>query len=453
MKRLVAVSLIAVFAALRVVRAEPFKDGETVCFIGDSITHGGPYHAFIRAYYLTRFPDQTIQFVNAGTSGETAGGGAARFDEDVLPYRPTSAVVMFGMNDVNRGAYVANPDEKKLAAQKQALDGYQKNMEKLVERIQKEAGDPKLLFITPSPYDDTVVTEQDNNQPGCNHGLGRCADIVRELASKNNATLVDFHGPMTAFNLEQQKKDPKYTIVEPGRVHPGAPGHLMMAWLFLKAQGAPSVVSTITVDAATGRALERANAEVTAVAKKAGGVSFTVLEKALPFPIHPKAKELLELLPIEKDLNQEMLFVSGLATGRYELKIDGAAVGQYSAEALAKGINLAFNGATPQYKQAQRVFWKNEEYWRSQQQKRNLVTLRWYMKNRLHIDVDNLEAVQAYYDKIPVKKNNWGAGMTLNYIKNWSRLSEIEKQSETLWTELDPLRKPVAHLYEIGEVR
>lgn len=112
MKRLVAVSLIAVFAALRVVRAEPFKDGETVCFIGDSITHGGPYHAFIRAYYLTRFPDQTIQFVNAGTSGETAGGGAARFDEDVLPYRPTSAVVMFGMNDVNRGAYVANPDEE-----------------------------------------------------------------------------------------------------------------------------------------------------------------------------------------------------------------------------------------------------------------------------------------------------------------------------------------------------
>ena len=66
---------------------------------------------------------------------------------------------------------------------------------------------------------------------------------MRDLAAKNKGAVVDFHGPMTAFNLKQQRQDPKYTIVGGDRVHPGAPGMLMMAWLFLKAQGVSPVVS------------------------------------------------------------------------------------------------------------------------------------------------------------------------------------------------------------------
>jgi len=48
---------------------------------------------------------------------------------------------------------------------------------------------------------------------------------------------------MTALNREQQKNNPTWTIVGGDRVHPGAPGHLMMAWLFLKSQNAPAAVS------------------------------------------------------------------------------------------------------------------------------------------------------------------------------------------------------------------
>ena len=263
-------------------RAETFMDGETVCFLGDSITAGGRCQNLIADYYLTRFPERTIHFVNAGRSGDTAGGSLQRLQEDVIARKPTSVAIMFGMNDVNRGAYVADPDDKKKAAQQQALNGYKANMEKVVGRIRAEAGNPSLLFITPTPFDQTVVLDKDNNQPGCNDGLGRCAEIVRELAAKNNATVVDFHGPMTALNLAQQKKDPKWTIVGADRVHPGPPGHLMMTWLFLKRQGAPSVVSKVAMNAAAGRVIDNANAEVTLVAKQDGGVRFTLLEKALP---------------------------------------------------------------------------------------------------------------------------------------------------------------------------
>lgn len=43
-----------------------FSDGERVCFVGDSITHGGSYHSYVYLYYLTRFPDRDIRVFNDG---------------------------------------------------------------------------------------------------------------------------------------------------------------------------------------------------------------------------------------------------------------------------------------------------------------------------------------------------------------------------------------------------
>lgn len=444
----VAVLLGVAMAVGSVAWGELFKDGETVCFLGDSITNRGQFQNTIYDYYLTRFPGWTLRFVNAGRSGDSAGGSLGRLQEDVIDKKPTSVAVMFGMNDVGRGYYVANPDEKRLAGQKQALDNYKANMEKLVGRIRAEAGEPKLFFITPSPFDQTVVLEKQNNQPGCNDGLGRCAEIVRELAAKNNGAVVDFHGPMTAFNLEQQKKDPKYTIVGGDRVHPGAQGMLMMAWLFLKAQGVSPVVSKVTVDAASTRATESVNAEVTAVAKKDGGVTFTVLEKALPFPIDPAAKAMLGLLPIEKDLNQELLSVAGLAEGLYDVRIDGASVGRHTAAELAKGVNLAFNEATPQAKQAQAVARLNEQRRSAEGQARSLLNTRRWMQSHYKINVEDPAAVQAHYDSFK-DKTEYSAAMALNYIKNGAKYGDFVKQMAEHEKALLASRAPVPHVYAV----
>ena len=450
MKRRGSVALLfgAVLAAGSVARGELFKDGETVCFLGDSITHGGRYHGLIHDYYMTRFPERTMRFVNAGVSGDTAWGALNRLQADVLDKKPTSVAVMFGMNDVGRGNYVAEPTAAQRAAHQRAQDGYRTSMEKLVARIRAEAGEPKLFLITPSPFDQTCANTRNNNQPGCNDGLGRCAVTVRELATTNNATLVDFHMPMTAFNLEQQKKDSQYTIVGADRVHPGVPGHLMMAWLFLTAQGAPAVVSKVTVDAGAGRATESVNAAVSDVAKKEGGVAFTVLEKALPFPLPASAKPLLALLPIEQDLNQELLSITGLKPGIYELRVDGAAVGHHSAEELAKGVNLAMNEAAPQFKQAQDVAKANEARRSAEAQSRMLLSMRRSLEPRYKLNPDDPTALQAYYDKLETKKD-YTAVMLLNYIKNWPKHGDIVKNAADCEKKALDLRKPVPHAYTV----
>jgi len=432
-------------------RADLFKDGETVCFFGDSITHGGRFHSYVYDYYLTRFPDRTVRFVNAGVSGDSAGGAQGRLADDVVANKPTAVVVMFGMNDVGRGNYVAEPNEQQRTAQRQALERYRANMGRLAARLRAEAGEPRLLFVTPSPFDQTGVNDRNNNQPGCNDGLARCAEIVRELAAQNKGTVVDFHAPMTAFNLERQRSDPAFTIIGPDRVHPGAPGHLMMAWLFLKAQGAPALVANVEIDAAAGRVAASENATVTGLEKRDGGWSFTVLEQALPFPVDPAARPLLAWVPIERELNQEVLTVRGLAPGQYELRIDGAAVGQFDAEALAKGVNLAFNDATPQARQARAVAQLNEARRSTETVLRNHAAVRWFLRHR-KVDPDDLAAVRVYAET-KMGKTGYYESKVPEYLKAWERRGEVIEKVADLDRQARAACKPVPHLFAVVPVQ
>jgi lysophospholipase L1-like esterase len=428
-----------------------FKDGENVCFLGDSITHSGHFHRFLYDYYLTRFPDATIRFVNAGIAGDSAGGAQGRLVEDVISKRPTSVVVMFGMNDVNRGSYVADPDAQQQAAQAGALASYRKNMEALVARIREEAGEPHILFVTPTPFDQTVVNDGNNNQPGCNDGLAKCAELVKELAVTNNGYLVDFHAPMTEFNLDRQKTEPTYTIIGPDRVHPGAAGHLMMAYLFLKAQDAPALVSRVILDSASGWVKESANATVTHAGKKDGAWEFTVLERALPFPIDEVARAELKRLPIERELNQQILAVTSLAAGNYELTIDGLSVGKYAAGELAKGVNLAFNAATPQYQQAKAVAKLNEVRHSTEGILRNYAAVRWFLK-LCQVNPDDVGAVQEFA-ATKMNKTGYFEGMVPGYLVEWPKRNDLVARVKELEKQIFAARRPVAHVYRVQAVQ
>ena len=92
-----------------------------------------------------------------------------------------------------------------------------------------------------------------------------------------------------------------------------------------------------------------------------------------PCPSIPRPNQALKLAPILDDLDRYELKITGLAAGTYEVNIDGEAVGKFSSEELAKGLNLA-DSAGPITKQARQVlelvFHKNNLYfnrWRNVQ--------------------------------------------------------------------------------------
>ena len=432
-------------------RAEPFQDGDVVCFYGDSITHGGSFLYNIYDYYATRFPEKAIRILNAGVAGDSAGGAFGRMDEDVVSRRPTVVVFMFGMNDVGRGNYVAEPNENQLAGQRGALENYRRNMEKLVAEVDARVHPRQMIFLTPSPFDQTMVNDRNNNQPGCNDGLGRCAEIVRELAAKYPGSLVvDLHGPMTDMNAVLQKEDPKATIIGPDRVHPRAPGHLMIASLFLKAQGASPLVSNVAIDAsgAAPALVTSENAELSDLKKEDGAIRFTLLEKALPFPTDPEAEPILARLPITDELNRENLAVKGLAAGNYVLTIDAKPVGKYSAEALASGVNLAANPETPQFAQAQEVRKKIEERAAAERILRNYAAVRWFLRNR-GVNPDDFDAIGRFV-KEKMNPRGYFEEKVPGYLESWGKRAEVIEKIDRLDAEARTLAVPKTHQYALG---
>jgi hypothetical protein len=126
-----------------------------------------------------------------------------------------------------------------------------------------------------------------------------------------------------------------------------------MAQALLKAWNAPALVSDVAIDAQSRSAGRSENAEVTSI-DNSNGLRWQERERALPMPIDWK-DETVALAVHSSDfvaaLDQEKLRVSSLAAGSYTLKIDGEAVETFSADQLARGINLA-EYATPMSRQA-----------------------------------------------------------------------------------------------------
>jgi lysophospholipase L1-like esterase len=300
--------------------------------------------------------DRSIRYYNCGIGGDRAAGIMSdekyRLNVDILGHRPTVATIMLGMNDVGLVNYGPDKVGPQFELPRQsALKTYNENMVKLIAAL-KQSG-ARLILITPSIYDDSLPAADGKAKVyvGGNAGLGKCAEKVKQWAAQNKAGLVDFHGVMCAINEREQKKDPRFSVVGPERVHPGAVGHFVMAYVFLKAQGMPRDVARIGIDAAA-KTTQPVNCRIDALQVAGAGLEFDCLENALPVAVPDDAKAALKLVPFTQDFNQETLTVAGLDAGRYELKIDGKSVGEYSAASLAAGVNLAENVNTPQYQQA-----------------------------------------------------------------------------------------------------
>jgi lysophospholipase L1-like esterase len=336
--------------------AQPFQSGDTVCWVGDSITHSGTYHAIVELFYATRFPDRNIRYYNDGIGGDRASGimsdEAYRLNVDILAHKPTVATIMLGMNDVNRGDYGPDKTGPEFDEKHQRnLGTYDESMRKLMDSLTKAGA--RLILIQPSIFDQTTTLPGAGlNTLGSNDAIGKCSVKIEQWAKDYHAGIVNFYGVMNEINGREQKKDPSYTLTGKDRVHPGPVGHFVMAYTFLKAQNMPRDVAVISVNAKKEEPGAIVNGEVRHIKKSPTGVEFDAFEKSLPLVVPDAAKPALDLVPFMSELNRETLTVAGLAKGQYTLKIDADEVGDFSAAQLSTGIDLAGNPKTPQYQQS-----------------------------------------------------------------------------------------------------
>lgn len=348
------------------VTAAPFGDGERVCFFGDSVTHWSYYTHPVNVFYYTRYPESDIRIWNCGTGGATAGESMIAVEGDVLARKPTHVVILFGMNDCGMTWYLPAASKWMREHRGDLLKNFAKNLPALYEKVHVGAPEASFTFCTLVPWDDALKFKGKEDEVGpvgvTAAEVGFC-DVVRALHAKVGGGLVDYYTPMLAWNVGHQKTDP-YASLSPDRIHPREPGGLFMAATFLRAQSGHRCVCDVAVDAVAAKAVRSENATVGGLKRTdKGGVSFTLLEKSLPYPVDKKALAMADEIGFWDEFNRENLAVTGLADGNWTLVIDGSnAVLTASAAEWAKGVNLA-KCATPMMKQAElvrsRVCWRN----------------------------------------------------------------------------------------------
>jgi hypothetical protein len=84
-------------------------------------------------------------------------------------------------------------------------------------------------------------------------------------------------------------------------------------------------------------------------------VSFDYLPRSLPLPVNDEYRRAEKVIPLTESLNREMLAVQGLARGRYALLLDGQNAGEFTADGLAAGVNIATLDANPGQRRAKEV--------------------------------------------------------------------------------------------------
>lgn len=416
----------------------PFKDGDRVVFLGNSITDGGHYHSYIWLYYMTRFPGMRLTVLNAGIGGDQAIDMVKRLDGDVFSKRPTVLITTFGMNDSGYSEY--NGDQPEKFADEKVKASYEAY--KQIESRFKSLVDTKIVLMGSSPYDETAAIEGNIPLKNKNKAMLRIVDFQRESANNNGWQFFDLNQPMTAINQQFQQKDPTFALCGNDRIHPDNDGHMVMAYLILKAQGfAGKEVAEINIDASKVSLISSSNCEVTDIKKNARGIEFDYRAKALPYPMDTIARgwgskksqaEAAEIVPFVDEMNKEMLIVKGLK-GDYRLLIDDEEIGIWPANDFAKGINLATLSNTPQYQQALKIMFLNEERWEIERRFREYAWLKFnfFLSKGITGDISTREAIRIVDDNVDdnfwlrTKRDLYSKAMYPEIRKAWQNEMDI----------------------------
>ncbi len=179
-----------------------------VVMLGDSITawsrnKGGVRLTDYIESYLTETRHLQATVVNSGKGSDTAKGGYARLQKDVLAHDPDVVVIKFGLNDT--GALTP--------------EAFRQWMEKIIKEIQQKT-QAKILLVTSTPFDNERHFW--GNRYRARGGLDEYMDAnicmqVRDLARQYDLPICDLHG----YFRDKFKQDPELinTLILPDGVH------------------------------------------------------------------------------------------------------------------------------------------------------------------------------------------------------------------------------------------
>jgi lysophospholipase L1-like esterase len=438
-------------------QVSPFKGGDRVIFMGNSITDGGHYHSYIWLYYMTHFPNMRISILNAGIGGDVCKQMLERLDDEVFSKKPTVMTFTFGMNDTGYQYYT--PERADSAYTVKVVESLK--YFKLVEGELNKHPEVKKIMLASPPYDESSKIKSTPLLKK-NAAIQAIVTEQQKAAVRHNWGFIDFNSPMLLINQRGQQKDSTFTMEAPDRIHPSNDGQMVMAYIFLNAQGlAGKTVADIAVNIKSKKIERSENCGLSNLAISGGHISFDYLANSLPYPLDSipggfgrparSQSDALKLIPFTEKYNQEIIAVRELnATSSYRLKMDDRIIGQWTGADLNKGVNLALITATPEYQQALAVMHLNEERWAIERRLREYYWIQYSIlkpKGLLFNDSEStVDSLQKY-----AKKDFFVAVTIPTYQKARFKIvrDAWQKEMDLLTDEIYRVNKPKSHHFEI----
>ena len=334
--------------ANRVNNVPAFEDGDNVVFIGDSITHGsasGQYLAYLSTFYNSKFPEKEIRYVNKAIGGNDARESSLRFNYDIYsgydePFN--KAVILLGTNDAGTANYTIGTENATgvISRRKADLDMYRRNIKELIKLL-KAKGVEQIILISPPMYDEFRTPLTGSYSLGFTNVARSVAAIQYEISQEDeDVYFIDMNTPMLIADMYNKEKQGTTFNFIPDRTHPNDIGNWIIAYAILKAQGMDGDLANVTIDASEGT-VTATRATVSNLKASSDSVSYKYSPMALPLGTDATYRSGDELVPITNELNREIIKVTGLEDGIYDIKMNGNVVMRASAQDLAKGVNIA----------------------------------------------------------------------------------------------------------------
>ncbi len=200
------------------------RDGDTILFIGDSITdcgrralHGPLGVGYVRLFaelHFVRKPDTTLNIINKGIGGNTILDLDYRWERDAIAHAPDWLVVKIGINDVSH--YVCN---------KQPVvtpDLFERHYRKVLDRTREALPECRILLLTPFYMSTDHCADSHRGRMGAS--VVDYARIVKNLGEDYDAKLVDMH---SIFANHLQCRHNSAFGREP--IHPNETGAMILA--------------------------------------------------------------------------------------------------------------------------------------------------------------------------------------------------------------------------------
>lgn len=190
-----------------------------ILFFGDSITEQGAkpggYIQLLDTLFQKQGWNKNYELLGAGVSGDKIYDLYLRMEDDVLAKNPDAVVIWIGVNDVWH---------KKLSGTGTDATKFEKFYNTIIQKLKQR--NISVIVCTPA-----AIGEKWDCTNELDGDLNKYANIIRNLAQKNNCTLLDLRKEFLDYLKLNNKENKDRGILTPDGVHLNAAGNAFVAQL------------------------------------------------------------------------------------------------------------------------------------------------------------------------------------------------------------------------------